>query len=144
VTSDEQAVRATITGWVQAMKALDFTVGRQYWDSDFDGLVYQPEEHVFPITDWDALLRYWEGDTGHVESMLEWDEIATDVAVLGDAAFGFSRLCTRIKLHGADPTFDGEVRCSFVLRRTPAGWRLVHHHESRLVGVDEALESLAG
>ncbi len=144
MTSDEQAVRATITGWVQAMKALDFTAGRQYWDSDFDGLVYQPEEHVLPITDWDALLRYWEGDTGHVESMLEWDEIATDVAVLGDAAFGFSRLRTRIKLHGADPTFDGEVRCSFVLRRTPAGWRLVHHHESRLVGVDEALESLAG
>jgi uncharacterized protein YbdZ (MbtH family) len=30
------------------------------------------------------------------------------------------------------------------MRRTPAGWRLVHYHESRLVGVDEALESLAG
>jgi ketosteroid isomerase-like protein len=42
------------------------------------------------------------------------------------------------------PTFDGEVRCSFVLRRTPDGWRLVHYHESRLVGVDEALASLAG
>ena len=144
MTSDEQSVRRAITGWLESMKALDFTAGQQYWDSDFDGLVYQPEEHVVPVTDWDALLRYWDGVTGHVEAVVEWDEIATDVAHLGDAAFGFARLKTRIKLRDAEPTFDGEVRCSFVLRRTPAGWRLVHYHESRLVGVDEALESLAG
>jgi ketosteroid isomerase-like protein len=143
MTSDEQAVRQAITGWLESMKALDFTAGREYWDSDFDGLVYQPEEHVVPVTDWDALLRYWDGVAGHVEAVVEWDEVATDVALLGDAAFGFARLSTRIKLRDAEPTFDGEVRCSFVLRRTPAGWRLVHHHESRLVGVDEALESLA-
>jgi ketosteroid isomerase-like protein len=144
MTSDEQAVRRTITGWLQSMKALDFTAGQQFWDRDFDGLVYQPEEHVVPVTGWEDLLRYWDGVSGHVESVPEWDEIATDVAVLGDAAFGFTRLSTRIKLRDAEPTFDGEVRCSFVLRRTPAGWRLVHYHESRLVGVDEALESLAG
>jgi ketosteroid isomerase-like protein len=144
MTSDEQSVRRAITGWLRSMKALDFTTGQQYWDADFDGLVYQPEEHVVPVTDWDALLRYWDGVSGHVEAVVEWDEIATDVALLGDAAFGFARLSTRIKLRDAEPTFDGEVRCSFVLRRTPAGWRLVHYHESRLVGVDEALESLAG
>jgi ketosteroid isomerase-like protein len=102
-----------------------------------------PEEHVVPVTTWEGLLSYWD-DLDHVESVPEWDEIATDVALLGDAAFGFARLSTRIKLRDAEPTFDGEVRCSFVLRRTPAGWRLVHYHESRLVGVDEALESLAG
>jgi len=144
MSTDEQAVREVITGWLRSMKALDFAAGQQYWDQDFDGLVYMPEEHVTPVTSWDGLLRYWDGVFGHVESVPEWDEIATEVGVLGDAAFGFTRLSTRIKLRDAEPTFDGEVRCSFVLRRTPAGWRLVHYHESRLVGVDEALESLAG
>jgi ketosteroid isomerase-like protein len=144
MSTDERAVRETITGWLASMKALDFATGQQFWDSDFPGLVYQPEEHVVPVTGWAELLRYWQGVSGHVEAVPEWDEIHTDVAVLGDAAFGFSRLSTRIKLRDAEPTFDGQVRCSFVLRRSPAGWRLVHYHESRLVGVDEALASLTG
>ena len=144
MSPDEQAVRRTITGWLAAMKSLDFTVGQQFWDRDFPGLVYQPEEHVVPVTSWDGLLRYWDGVSGHVEAVVEWDELDTSVAVLGDAAFGFSRLRTRIKLRDAEPTFDGEVRCSFVLRRAEPGWRLVHHHESRLVGVDEALAGLTG
>jgi hypothetical protein len=61
MTSDEQAVRRTITGWLRSMKALDFTAGQQFWDRDFDGLVYQPEEHVVPVTGWEDLLRYWDG-----------------------------------------------------------------------------------
>jgi ketosteroid isomerase-like protein len=140
--STEDDVRATIRAWLGAVQALDFTAARELWDAEFDGLVYQPEEHERPMTDWATIERYWDNVPVLVESVPEWAELTSEVAVVDSVALVFSRLSTRIKIRDVEPTFDGEVRCSFGLRRITAGWRLVHYHESRLVAVEDVVREL--
>ena len=142
MTTAEQDVRTTVREWLAAVKNLDFQAARALWDAEFDGLVYQPEEHEIPMTEWSAIERYWDDVPALVERVPGWDEIDSEVAVVDDVALVFTRLRTSIKIRDVQPTFDGEVRCSIGLRRTDAGWRLVHYHESRLVAVEDVISGL--
>ncbi|NMI01861.1 nuclear transport factor 2 family protein [Pseudonocardia acidicola] len=142
MTAAEHAVRETVRAWLDAVKALDFEAARGLWDAQFDGLLYQPEEHELPMTDWDTILRYWDKVPALVESVPEWDEISSMMAVVDRVALVFSRLRTSIKIRDVDKTFDGEVRCSFGLHRTDNSWLLVHYHESRLVAVEDVISEL--
>lgn len=139
----EQAVRSTCTEWYGAIERLDFSVLRALWDSEFPDFVYQPQEYVEPIRDWDELLRYWDEVPALVESVPRWAEIETDVAVIGPAALVFSRLDTSIRVRDMVKPFDGEMRCSLGLHEVDGAWRLIHYHESRLVSVESVLAELS-
>jgi ketosteroid isomerase-like protein len=141
----EQCVRATVDAWLDAISQLDFAAARELWDAESDGhLLYQPEELERPMTTIAELVDYWAWVPGHVESVPEWRAIEKKVQLLGSAAIVWQKLDTRIELKGFEQTFDGVVRCTLGLRDGADGWRLVHHHESRLVSVEEAQSSLAG
>jgi hypothetical protein len=117
----EQCVRATVDAWLDAISQLDFAAARELWDAESDGhLLYQPEELERPMTTIAELVDYWAWVPGPIESVPEWRAIETNVQ------------------------FDGVVPCTLGLRDGADGWRLVHHHESRLVSVEEAQSSLAG
>lgn len=142
MASAEDDVRRTVSTWLAAVKRLDFHSARQLWDAGFDGLVYQPEEHEVPMTEWSDIVRYWDNVPMLIERVPVWDEIASDVALIDGVALVLSRLRTSIKIRDLEPTFDGEVRCSMGLRRTDAGWRLVHYHESRQVAITDVISKL--
>ncbi len=135
-------VRAACDAWLAAVGRLDFEAMKGLWDADFDGLVYQPEEYESPLCRWEDILRYWSEVPTVVESVPEWREIDGHIAVIGEVAVVYSKLMTRIRIRDIEKTFNGEVRLSLALRRTPAGWRLIHYHESRLVSVESVVAEL--
>jgi ketosteroid isomerase-like protein len=143
MTSAEQDIESICTSWHRAIETLDFVAAEALWDGESDGaLLYQPEEFEQPMTTVAELEDYWAKVPGHVEAVPEWRPVESKVQVIDSAGMVWQKLETKIKLRGVEPTFDGIVRCSLGLRDTPEGWRLVHYHESRLVSVEHAIESL--
>jgi ketosteroid isomerase-like protein len=138
----QQEVRAACDAWIAAVNALDFESMKALWDADFGGLVYQPEEYEDPMYRWEDILTYWSNVPTIVESVPEWREIDSQIGVVGDAALVYSKLWTSIRIRAVEKPFDGELRCSLGLRKTPSGWRLIHYHESRLVSVESVIEEL--
>jgi ketosteroid isomerase-like protein len=144
MTSAERDVRSTCEAWLRAIQELDFDAARALWDDEFDGLLYQPEELEQPMTTIQQLVDYWAWVPGHVASVPEWRALETEVQILDGAALVWQKLNTRIELRDVAGTFDGIVRCTLGLRHSGRGWRLIHYHESRLVSVESAIESLTG
>jgi len=130
VTDDEAAVRAACTAFGKAMQAMDLEALKDLWDDGYEHLVYQPEEYEVACMTWDAIVDYWRHIPG-VVSRIEWREISSDVAVLGDAALVYSRVHTTLELKDSGQSLAGDVRLSAVLRRTDSGWRFIQLHESR-------------
>lgn len=141
VTAHEE-VRAAVDAWLAAINRLDFEAMKGLWDADFDGLVYQPEEYESPFRRWEDILRYWSNVPNVVESVPEWREIDGHIAVIDNVAVVYSKLMTSIRIRDVEKPFNGEVRLSLALRRTPDGWRLIHYHESRLVSVESVVAEL--
>jgi ketosteroid isomerase-like protein len=137
MTAEEQDVKAVCDAFRQAMQAMDFDALAGLWDRDHEHFVYQPEEFERPCRSWDEFRAYLDYIPGAVESVPEWREIETDVAVVGDAAIVFTRVHVAFDLKGVEELFEGDSRFTLGLRRTPDGWRLIHGHESRPTVLDE-------
>lgn len=137
MTEDETSIRAVCEAFGHAMQAGDLTAMQGLWDLGFEHLVYQPEEYERACRSWDEIVAYLKYIPGVVESIPEWREVESDVAVLGDAAIVYSLVMTSFQLKDVDEPLEGEVRFTFGLRRTPEGWRFMHCHESRRLGVNE-------
>jgi ketosteroid isomerase-like protein len=120
------------------MKSMDFAAMEGLWDREYGHLVYQPEEHGRACRSWEQIVAYWSYIPGVVASITEWREIESDVAVVGDAAIVYALFATSFQLKDVEEPLAGEVRFTFGLRRTPAGWRFIHCHESRQLVVDDA------
>jgi ketosteroid isomerase-like protein len=131
MTDDETAVRAACTTFGQAMQAMDLEALKGLWDDGYEHLVYQPEEYEAACMTWDAIVDYWRYIPGVIGRILEWREISSDVAVLGDAALVYSRWHTAFEFKDSDESLAGDVRISAALRRTDDGWRFIQLHESR-------------
>lgn len=138
MTADETNVRAACDAFGRAMQAMDFAALDALWDRDYEHFVYQPEEFERPCRNWDEFMSYLAYIPGAVESVLEWREIDTDVAVIGDAAIVYTLVRIGFKFKGVEEPLEGDVRFTLGLRRTADGWRLFHCHESRQLVLDEA------
>lgn len=141
MTEDEESVRAACERFGQAMLTLDFAAMERLWDREYEHLIYQPEEYERACCGWTEIVAYWNYIPGAVERILEWRDLESDVGVVGDAAIVYTRLRTSFQLRDVEQPFDGEVRFTFGLRRTPVGWRFIHCHESRQLIVDETAVS---
>jgi ketosteroid isomerase-like protein len=131
MTDDETAVRAAYAAFGQAMQAMGLEAMKDLWDDGYEHLVYQPEEYEAACTTWDAIVDYWRYIPGVVGRIVEWREISSDVAVLGDAALVYSRWHTAFEFKDSGELLAGDIRFSVGLRRTDGGWRFIHCHESR-------------
>ncbi|MDA2810619.1 nuclear transport factor 2 family protein [Nocardiopsis sp. RSe5-2] len=130
MTDDETAVRAAYTAFARALQAMDLEAMKGRWDDGYEHLVYQPEEYGTAITAWDAIVDYWRGIPEAVDR-IEWREIGSEVAVLGDVALVYWRGHTTFEFKDSSEPLAGESRLSAGLRRTGSGWRFIHWHESR-------------
>lgn len=137
IAEDDMSIRAVCSAFGEAMQAMDVAAMQSLWDCDYEHLVYQPEEYERACRSMDEIVAYWEYIPGAVESIIEWREIESDVAVVGDAAIVYSLLRTSFQLKDGGDPLAGDVRFTFGLRRTAEGWRFIHCHESRQLVVDE-------
>lgn len=133
---DETEVRAVCEAFGRAMEAMDFAAIEALWNRDDEHFVYQPEEFERPCRSWEEFKSYLDYIPGAVTGV-RWQDIESDVAVLGDAALVYALVRLSLRFKGLDDPFEGDVRFSYGLRRTPAGWRLFHCHESRRLVLDE-------
>lgn len=136
MTDEERAIRAACTAFGRAMQAMDLEALKNLWDDGYEHLVYQPEEYDTACTTWDAIVAYWVYIPGVVDEIVEWREVSADVAVIGEAALVYWRCHTAFDFKDSDESLAGDVRFSLGLRRTSAGWRFIHCHESRQLVVD--------
>ena len=141
MTAQEKEVKAVCDAWGQAMQAMDFGAHDALWDRDYEHFVYQPEEFERPCRDWEGFQKYLAYIPGAVTRVAKWDEIETDIAVIGDAAIVFTLLRIAFEFKGVDEPFEGDVRFTLGLRRTADGWRLFHCHESRQTVLDDPAAS---
>ncbi|MBS1878890.1 MAG: nuclear transport factor 2 family protein [Actinobacteria bacterium] len=133
---DETDVRAVCEAFGRAMQEMDFGAIEALWDRDNEHFVYQPEEFERPCRGWDEFRSYLDYIPDVVTSV-RWDDVESDVAVLGDAAIVYAQVRLSLQFKGVDDPFEGDVRFSYGLRRTAAGWRLFHCHESRQLVLEE-------
>jgi ketosteroid isomerase-like protein len=140
MSAAEQGASQAIDAWYGAISALDFKAMEDLWDRNFEQLVYQPQEHVRPLTTWEAILAYWRDEWYMVEALPRWRELEREIVVLGSAAAVYTRFDTSIQITDFERPFDGEMRFSNVLHQVDDRWLLVHHHESRIVSL-EMIES---
>lgn len=133
---DERAVRTACEEFGRAMKAMDFAALDDLWDRDNEHFVYQPEEFEQPCRSWEEFHDYLSYIPKALDEVLEWRELRTDVAIMGDTAVVFSAVHLSFDFTGVDEPFAGDVRFTYVLRRTPDGWRFFHCHESRQLVLD--------
>jgi ketosteroid isomerase-like protein len=128
---DEKQIRSACAAYAKCMESMDFETLKGLWDSEYEHLVYQPEEYQRACRSWDDIVNYFDYIPKVVDSIPEWREVASDVALVGEAAFVYSVFATRFNLKNDGQPLEGEVRFSFGLRRTSDGWRFFHCHESR-------------
>jgi ketosteroid isomerase-like protein len=137
MTQDENAVRSMCQAYGDAMRAMDLAAITRLWDEGNEHLVYQPEEYAQACRTWDEVIAYWSHIPEVLDGILEWREIGSDVAVMGDVALVYSTVATSFKIKDIAEPFDGEARFTYGLRRTDEGWRFFHCHESRQLIVPE-------
>src|SRR5690349_10980479 len=139
MTADETDVRAVCEAFGRAMQAMDFGAMDALWDRDYEHFVYQPEEFEQPCRSWDEFRAYLDYIPGVVRGV-SWEDLESDVAVLGDAAIVYALVRLGFQLEGVAEPMEGDVRFTYGLRRTQAGWRLFHGHESRQLILDDAAD----
>lgn len=137
MAEDEMDVRATCEAFGRAMQAMDFDALDDLWDRENPNFVYQPEEYERPCRNWEEFQAYLSYIPGAVESVLEWREIESDVAIIGDAAIVYSVVHLSFDFKGVDEPLEGDARFTFGLRRVAGRWRLFHCHESRQTALDD-------
>jgi ketosteroid isomerase-like protein len=54
-----------------------------------------------------------------------------DADVIGDVGWVYLRGTITFDIPGLEGPISGQARQTFILRRTEAGWKVIHYHESR-------------
>lgn len=135
----EQAILQVYEDWRKAFSAVDGRLMKTLWDHDFDGLVYQAEEHADPIYDWAGIAKYWDTANQVLERVNEWTELTRKIAITGDTAFVYAKTMTRLKIVGVQNEFAGELRVTIGLHRRNGRWLMIHFHESRALDLEAIL-----
>jgi ketosteroid isomerase-like protein len=125
-----RAVAALIETYRKGFLQLDPAMLASIWDSAHDPLVYVAMERPEPIYGWPGIKRYFEALPDHLEQMSAMivDDLRIDV--FGDTAAAFFQFRAKVKLKGHEGRHEPTGRVTMLFRRTPAGWRAIHYHES--------------
>ncbi|MCW3021893.1 MAG: hypothetical protein JWR30_1215 [Conexibacter sp.] len=129
--TEEKDVVDVLRGFSGAFNTYDTDAFMAAWDEDATSIVYQPEELRHAIFTLGDLRAYFDNVPNVVRTMHDVKVIDFKIDVEGDVAMVFVRFWCRIAFAQIPETSDGQIRQSFILRKRPAGWKLVHYHESR-------------
>lgn len=126
----ERAVAALIETYRQGFLQLDPELLGSIWDREHDPLVYVAMERSGPIYGWPTIKRYYEALPEHIEQMLAKSVDDVRIDVLGDAAAAFFQFHSKVRIRGREAQHEVAGRATMLFRRAPAGWRVIHFHES--------------
>jgi ketosteroid isomerase-like protein len=131
-TTTERAVAELIETYRQGFLQLDPKRLGSIWDREHDPLIYVAMERPEPIHGWAAIERYFEALPDHLEEMLAKKLDGIRIDPLGDAVIAFFQFHSTVKLKGGEGLYQPSGRVTMLFRRTQAGWRAIHYHESAL------------
>ncbi|MDA3627038.1 nuclear transport factor 2 family protein [Saccharopolyspora oryzae] len=128
MVDDIDGVTALIEVFRTAWANRDTAAFRSIWDPERE-LVYCPAELDRPLQGADAVGRYFDrvvADIRHVHAMTVSD---VRIEVIGDVAWVFFAFDVEGSSGSAEP-FEVHGRNTLIARRTGAGWKGIHYHES--------------
>lgn len=131
-TSAESAVAELIETYRQGFLHLDPKRLGSIWDREHVPLIYVAMERPEPIHGWPAVEHYFEALPEHLEEMVDKTIDGISIDPLGDAAAAFFEFHSTVKLKGGEGLYRPSGRVTMLFRRTLAGWRAIHYHESAL------------
>jgi ketosteroid isomerase-like protein len=137
----ESAILALIELYRQGFLGLDSQRLASIWDHEHDPLIYVAQEREEPILGWAAIQGYFAALPEHLDEVLAKDVYGIRIDALGDAAVAFFEFHSTVRLKGREALYRPTGRVTMILRRTPAGWRAIHFHESALGAVAARVKS---
>jgi len=102
------------------------------WEQEYDPLIYVAMEKPEPIYGWLAIKQYYAALPEHLEKVEAKQVDNIQISLLGDTAMAFFRFHSTVRIKGQDELFEPRGRVTMLFRHTPAGWRVIHFHESAL------------
>jgi ketosteroid isomerase-like protein len=126
----QSAVAALIETYRQGFLRLDPELLGSIWDREHDPLVYVAMERPRPIYGWPGIKHYYEALPAHLEQMLAKSVDDIKIDVLGSAAAAFFQFHSKVRIRGREGQHELAGRATMLFRDTPAGWRVIHFHES--------------
>ena len=101
------------------------------WDSDYTDIIYIAQELAQPVRGWKGVESYYD----RVASSLERVSVMTigdvSIEVFDDVAFAYCTFHFVGDVKGQAEPRIADGRNTFLLRRTAAGWKTIHYHESK-------------
>ena len=85
-----------------------------------------------PTYGWPAIQHYMAALPQHLEKVLTKEVNDLKIDVLGHTAIAFFISHSSLKLKARAEMHEPNFRVSMIFKRTPAGWRAIHFHESAL------------
>ena len=129
-SEDRRAIEALIDAYTEGFRALDAAQLTRIWDKTYPGLLYTPVEYAEPLRGWQAIASYYQQVTTLFSqvSMMQVSDLNIDL--LGDVAYAFFTFRFAGEMRGGPASFQARGRNTVLFRRTGAGWRGIHYHES--------------
>jgi ketosteroid isomerase-like protein len=128
----EHAIAALIEVYREGFLHLDSDRIASIWDPQHEPLIYVAQEKNEPIYGWDAIQRYIAALPEHLAKVLAKEVKDLQIDILGDTALAFFISHSSVKLKARAALHEPTFRVSIIFRRTSAGWRVTHFHESAL------------
>ena len=128
----ERAVAGLIETYRQGFLRLDPEQIASIWDTRHEPLIYVAQEMKEPTYGWPAIHRYVAALPEHLEKVLAKEIKDLKIDILGDTAIAFFISHSRVKLKARAELQEPTFRVSMIFKRTQAGWRAIHFHESAL------------
>jgi ketosteroid isomerase-like protein len=126
--SDTGSIEALLEQYRQGFAQLDADRLEELWDPTQPDLLYIAQELHEPVRGWDEIRRYY----GRVTTILQQARSMTlrdvDVQIYGDIALAYGVFRFEGEVDGHSHVAEGLT--TFVLRNTPAGWRVIRYQET--------------
>lgn len=139
-TADRQAVEAIVRQHGQNFIAQDAAAQVALFDEGYPGLTYLPTESDTYLSSFEQVRDYYVRVTkSFAPSAWRVEDLTIDFPA-PDVAFALCRVFVDYTIHGPvsggllvpfhAPVGYWEGRCRYVMRQTPAGWRIIHYEDS--------------
>jgi hypothetical protein len=128
----ERAIVALSETYRQGFLHLDPRQITSIWDAQHEPLIYVAQEMKEPTYGWPAIERYLVALPKHLEKVLAKEIKDVRIDILGETAIAFFLSHSSVKLRARPGLHEPTFRASMIFHRTPAGWRVIHFHESSL------------
>lgn len=127
---DRQAIAALVESYRLGFETMDVDRLASIWDQDYGDLIYVALEAASPIRGREGIAKYYRRVAGQFEAVMRMSVDDLSVDILGDAAFAWCTFHFAAVFKGRREPHLADARVTFLFRRSQAGWRVIHYHES--------------